>query len=187
MLMTVEELRKYIQTDEPDEMLAARLEALELTIRRYTNNNFIKRGIWIEADVMAGVFMSESLIPFEAGDTIMIAHSDLQAGWLCTVNEVTDDTTFTVKEEVADEDAIRLYKVVYPMDVKLGAVNILKWQLRAEAAAAGDTSKKDIQSETLSRYSVTYATDASESDIEAKFGVPKKLVACLKLYKKARF
>lgn len=122
MLMTVEELRKYITTEEADEMLAARLEALELTIRNYTNNTFTKDGV-----------------------------------------------------------------VEYPADVKLAAVNILKWQMKNEAAAAGDTSKKDIQSETLSRYSVTYATDASETDIEAKFGVPKKLVACLKLYKKARF
>lgn len=122
MLMTVEELRKYITTEEADEMLAARLEALELTIRNYTNNTFTKDGV-----------------------------------------------------------------VEYPADVKLAAVNILKWQIKNEAAAAGDTSKKDIQSETLSRYSVTYATDVSESDIEAKFGVPKKLVACLKLYKKARF
>lgn len=187
MLMTVEELRKYLTTDEADEVLAARLSALELTIRRYCNNNFIKRGIWIEAEVRGGVFMSESLIPFEVGDTIMIAHSDLQADWLCTVKEVTDDTTFVVEEEVEDEDAIHLYKVDYPMDVKLGAVNILKWQLKNEAANSGDTSKKDIQSETLSRHSVTYAADATEADLSIDFGVPKKLVACLKLYKKARF
>lgn len=122
MLMTVEELRKHITTEETDELLAAKLEAVELTIRNYTNNTFTKNGV-----------------------------------------------------------------VEYPMDVKLAAVNILKWQLKNEAAAAGDTSKKDIQSETLSRYSVTYAADASESDIDAKFGVPKKLMACLKLYKKARF
>ena len=122
MLMTVEELRKHITTEETDELLAGKLEAVELTIRNYTNNTFTKNGV-----------------------------------------------------------------VEYPMDVKLAAVNILKWQLKNEAAAAGDTSKKDIQSETLSRYSVTYAADASESDIDAKFGVPKKLMACLKLYKKARF
>ena len=122
MLMTVEEFRKYVTTEEADELLAAKLEAVELTIRNYTNNTFTKNGV-----------------------------------------------------------------VEYPMDVKLAAVNILKWQLKNEAAAAGDTSKKDIQSETLSRYSVTYAADASESDIDAKFGVPKKLIACLKLYKKARF
>ena len=122
MLMTVEYLRKFITTEEPDELLAARLEALELTIRNYTNNTFTKHGI-----------------------------------------------------------------LEYPADVKLAAVNILKWQLRNEAAAAGDKSQMAIQSETLSRHSVTYAADASEGDISPDFGVPKKLVACLKQYKKARF
>ena len=122
MLMTVDELRKYIITEEADEVLAAKLSALELTIQNYTNNTFTKDGV-----------------------------------------------------------------VEYPADVKLAAANILKWQLKNEAAAAGDTSKKDIQSETLSRYSVTYAADTSEADISADFGVPKKLVACLKFYKKARF
>lgn len=122
MLMTVEELRQFITTDKSDTVLEAMLQALELTIRNYTNNTFTKNGI-----------------------------------------------------------------VEYPADVKMAAVNILKWQLRNEAAAAGDKSQKDVQSETISRHSVTYATDATESDLSIDFGVPKKLVACLKLYKKARF
>ena len=122
MLMTVEELRQYITTEETDQVLAAKLSALELTIRNYTNNNFTKDGV-----------------------------------------------------------------VEYPADVKLAAANILKWQLKNEAANSGDTSKKEIQSETLSRHSVTYAADATEADLSADFGVPKKLVACLKYYKKARF
>ena len=122
MLMTVEELRQFITTDKSDTVLEAMLQALELTIRNYTNNTFTKNGV-----------------------------------------------------------------VEYPADVKMAAVNILKWQLRNEAAAAGDKSQKDVQSETISRHSVTYATDATESDLSIDFGVPKKLVACLKLYKKARF
>lgn len=122
MLMTVDELRQYIITCESDLVLAAKLSALEQTIKNYTNNTFTKDGV-----------------------------------------------------------------VDYPADVKLAAVNILKWQLKNEAANSGDKSQKDIQSETLSRHSVTYAADASEADISADFGVPKKLVACLKLYKKARF
>ena len=187
MLMTVEELKQYIKTEEPDALLAAKLSALELTIRRYTNNNFINRHVWLDADIRGGVFMSESLIPFSEGDTIMLSHSDMQQGNLCTVKEVTDDTTFTVNEEVYEEDEVFVYKVDYPMDVKLGAVNILKWQLRNEAANSGDKSQKDIQSETLSRHSVTYATDATESDLAVDFGVPKKHAAFLNNYMKARF
>lgn len=186
MLMTVEELKQYIKTEEPDALLAAKLASIELTIRKYTNNNFQNRGFRVSADIRGGVFISNSLIPFKAGDTIMISESDMQQGCLCTVKEV-NDTTFTVEEGVADDDSVLITKVEYPLDVKLGAVNILKWQLKNEAAAAGDTSKKDIQSETLSRYSVTYATDSTEADIDVNFGVPKKHVAFLSLYEKARF
>ena len=186
MLMTVEELRKYIDTDETDAILKSRLDALELTIRRYCNNNFQKRGFRVTADIMAGVFMSESLIPFEVGDTIMVSESDLQSDCLVTVTEV-NDLTFLTDNEWADDNDVLVTKVEYPADEKLGAANILKWQLRNEAAAAGDKSQKDIQSENISRHSVTYATDATESDLSADFGVPKKLVACLKFYKKARF
>ena len=39
MLMTVKELREYLKTDETEAILTGRLKALELTIRRYTNNN----------------------------------------------------------------------------------------------------------------------------------------------------
>ena len=56
MLMTVEELKKYINTDETDEMLAAKLKALELTIRKYTNNNFMVRGIRTTADAFNKTF-----------------------------------------------------------------------------------------------------------------------------------
>lgn len=186
MLMTVEELRKYIQTDETDEVLAAKLSAIELTIRRYTNNNFQNRGFRVEADIMAGVFMSESLNPFDVGDTIMVSESDLQSDCLATVTEA-NDLTFMTDGKWVDEDSVLVTKVEYPLDVKLGAVNILKWQLRNEAAASGDKSAMPVQSETISRHSVTYATDATESDISTDFGVPKKLVAFLKGYKKARF
>ena len=167
-------------------MLIAKLSALELTIRRFTNNNFQNRGFRIEADIRAGIFMSESLIPFDVGDTIMVSESDLQSDCLATVTEA-NDLTFLTDSEWADDNNVLVTKVVYPMDVKLGAVNILKWQLRNEAAASGDKSAMPVQSETISRHSVTYATDATEADMSADFGVPKKLVAFLKLYKKARF
>ena len=172
MLMNIEELRKYINTEEADEVLAGRLSALELTIRNYTNNNFQKRGFRVTADIRGGVFVSESLIPFKVGDTIMVSEAALQSDCLAVVTEV-DELAFQTDADWADENAVLVTKVEYPLDVKLGAVNILKWQLRNEAAAAGDTSKKDIQSETLSRYSVTYAADSTETDLAADFGVPK--------------
>ena len=186
MLMTVEELKQYITTDKSDTVLEAMLQALELTIRRYTNNNFQNRGFRVEADIRSGVFMSESLIPFEVGDTIMVSESDLQSDCLAVVKEV-NDLTFTTDSEWADEDAVLVTKVVYPADVKLGAANIIDWQLRNQAMNSGDTSNAPVASETISRHSVTYVTDASEADLSTEFGVPRKHVAFLKGYKKARF
>lgn len=186
MLMAVEELRQYITTGKSDTVLEAMLQALELTIRRYTNNNFQNRGFRVEADIKAGVFMSESLIPFEVGDTIMVSESDLQSDCLAVVTEV-NDLTFTTDSEWADEDNVLVTKVVYPADVKLGAANIIDWQLRNQAMNSGDTSAAPVASETISRHSVTYVTDATETDLSTEFGVPRKHVAFLKGYKKARF
>lgn len=177
MIMTVAELRQFVTTDETDQVLEARLQALELLIRAYTNNNFQNRGFRIEADVRGGVFMSESLIPFDEGDTIMISQSDLQSGCLCTVKEVTDDTTFTANEACADDDCILVTKVVYPMDVKLGAANMIKWQL-------DNGNKVGVQSETISRHSVTYFNMDGDN---STMGFPKSLVGFLRPYMKARF
>lgn len=185
MLMTVEELKKYIQTEETDEVLAAKLSALELTIRKYTNNNFQNRGFRATADIRGSLFIMEALQPFEVGDTVQVSESS-QNGGLFTVKEATD-STITANEKTYDEDDVLLTKVEYPMDVKLGAVNILKWQLRNDAAASGDKSAMPVQSETISRHSVTYAQDSTEADLDADFGVPKKHIAFLKAYHKARF
>ncbi|MBO7253619.1 MAG: hypothetical protein J6V25_13460, partial [Oscillospiraceae bacterium] len=98
-----------------------------------------------------------------------------------------DDNTATLKEETVDEDYMYATRVVYPMDVKMGVVKILKWQLKNDAANSGDESQKDIQSETVSRHTVTYVADPTESDLDEHFGVPKKHTAFLRPYMKARF
>lgn len=177
MLMTVAELKQFITTDEADKVLEAKLQALELLIRAYTNNNFQNRGFQIEADIRGGVFMSESMIPFDAGDTIMISQSDLQNDCLCTVEEVTGDTTFTVVERVADDNAILATKVVYPMDIKLGVANMLKWE-------QNNRDKIGVSSETISRHSVTYFDMTGDNSL---MGYPKALLGFLKPYKRARF
>lgn len=177
MIMTVAELRQFVTTDEEDQALEARLQALELLIRAYTNNNFQQRGFRVEADIRGGVFMSESLIPFAVGDTVMISQSDLQSDCLCIVKEITDDTTFTVNESCADDDCILVTKVVYPADVKLGVANMLKWQL-------DNGNKVGVASETISRHSVTYFDMTGDNSAA---GFPKALTGFLRSYMKARF
>ena len=114
MILTVDEFRRYYQTDEEDAMLEARIQALELLIQGYTNNNF-KRHLTAEGE--------------------------------------------------------------YPMDVKMGAVQMLIWDL-------DNRSKIGVQSETLSRHSVTYYNlDGNTSSM----GYPVALLGFLKPYMRARF
>ena len=76
-----------------------------------------------------------------------------------------------------DEPCVLVTKVEYPMDVKMGVLNMLKWDLE-------NRDKVGIQSETISRHSVTYFNlDGDNSTI----GFPKSLIGFLKPYKKARF
>lgn len=177
MIMTVAELRQFVTTDEEDQALEARLQALELLIRAYTNNNFQKRAFRAVAVAMAddNQLLLKDANPFKTGDTLQITESELNAG-LVTVSTSSNDV-ITVKESLYDESGVVITKVVYPADVKLGVANMLKWQLEN-----GD--KVGVASETISRHSVTYF-DLSGDNSAA--GFPKALTGFLRPYMKARF
>ena len=188
LLMSLDELKKYYKTDEADEVLEAKLQALELTIRKRTNNNFQHRAFRTTADAYAVVndLECDHAVPFAVGDTLMISESDTMDGCLCSVKEIKGNTV-TVNEALFAEERVLITKVVYPIDVKLGAVEVLKWKTRNEAANNGDKASMPIQSESISRHSVTYAQDTTETVIDADFGVPVKYTGFLKAYRKARF
>lgn len=175
MIITVEELRRYISTDEEDQALAGRLQALELLIRGYTNNNFQVRGLHCECDISGRTFIAEPFVPFEVGDTVQVSGSEKNNG-LYTVETVTD-TTFTVNEKTYDDFDVYVVKVDYPADVKMGVVNLLKWELN-------NRDKVGVQSESISRHSVTYYNMDGDNSI---MGYPKSLMGFLRPYMKARF
>lgn len=114
MIISVAELRQFVTTEESDQVLQIRIEALESFICKVTNNDFLSR-------------------------------------------------------ETGQKN--------YPADVKMGAINVLKWEL------SGMREKVGISSETLSRHSVTYA-DSSNSD---SIGYPSSVIGFLKPYMRARF
>ena len=68
-------------------------------------------------------------------------------------------------------------KVWYPPDVRIGVVNMLRWDIENRA-------KVGIQSETLSRHSVTYFNMDGDNSV---MGYPKSLLGFLKAHMKARF
>ena len=175
MIISVEKAKELVSFPGwTDEKIRMKLLAVEQTIRAYTNNNFQDRGFRVQADIAAGVFMSESLIPFSIGDTVQISESRLNKG-LFTVS-TADDRTFMVDEETRDEDDVLVTKVVYPADVVACAVNLLEWEVN-------NRGKVGIQSETLSRHSVTYFNMGAADQV---MGYPVSLLGCLKAYRKAR-
>lgn len=175
MIITVDELRQYISTDEGDQALEGRLQALELLIRGYTNNNFQLRGTGRIADVVGGRFEVEALNPYEVGDTLQISGSERNDG-LYTVKEA-DDHSFRVNEKTRDEIDLFVTMVEYPADVKMGVVELLKYDLEGR-------EKAGIQSETISRHSVTYQTPDASNTMQ---GYPLHLMGFLKRHMKARF
>ena len=175
MIMTAEEFAVYCDSDKPSNLINAKLKALESLVRKYTNNNFQKRAYRRTADIIGGLFLVEALTPFKPGDTVQITNSEMNEG-LYTVKEV-DDSTFSVNEDVVDEKDVLGTKVEYPDDVKLGVVNMLNWDLN-------NRDKVGVQSETISRHSVTYFNMDGDNSI---MGYPKSLLGFLKPYKKARF
>lgn len=179
MIMTIEELKEYITTKDSDKLLEAKMAALETIIRDYTHNRFHAKPLQrIEAFVRGGVFLSDALIPFAVGDTIQVTKGDQAVDFgLYTVKEITDDTTFTVNEPIADIDDIKVTKVAYDMNIKMGVVNLMRWE-------AVNRDKVGIQSETIARHSVTYADATGENSL---MGYPKAMMGFLKPYMKAVF
>ena len=177
MIMTANEVRRYIESEESDEVLEAKLQALELLIRAYTNNNFHVRSFrTVAVAVPEHDLLCSGTVPFRAGDTLQITDSELMSGELVTVTAV-EGNTVTVSEDLYEESGVVVTKVKYPQDIKMGVVNLLKWDLN-------NRDKVGVSSESISRHSVTYFDMNGDNSL---VGYPKALVGFLKPYKKARF
>jgi len=177
MIMTIAELRRFIETDEEDQVLEAKLQALELLIRAHTNNNFQVRAFRAVAVAMPEHdLLCNGMMPFRVGDTLQITDSDFMPDMLVTVASV-EGNTVTVHEDLYDESGVVITKVKYPADVKIGVANLLKWEL-------DNRDKVGVASETISRHSVTYFNMDGDN---STMGFPKALMGFLKPYMKARF
>ena len=177
MIMTTVELRRFIDTDEEDEVLEAKLQALELLIRAHTNNNFQVRAFRAVAVAMPDhELVCSGTVPFRVGDTLHITESEFMPDQLVTVAGVADNI-ITVNEDLYEESGVVITKVHYPADVKIGVANLLKWEL-------DNRDKVGVASETISRHSVTYVDQTAAN---MQMGYPVALMGFLKPYMKARF
>lgn len=180
MIISVNDIKQLVNLDGwTDAKIEMKLKAIEQTIRAYTNNNFQDRDYRRVADIIGGLFLVEALTPFEVDDTVQITQSALNKG-LYTVAS-SDDSTFTVIENVKDEKDVLVTKVVYPADVVACAVNLMEWEVKFR-------DKVGVKSETLSRHSITYFNmdENAQGGTANIMGYPASLLGCLKPYRKAR-
>ena len=174
MIISVEDLRKNIETTLDDSVLEGKLQALELLIRKHTNNNFQNRGIRFKYPIMATkLYLKTQLL--KVGDTVQISESIYSDG-IYVIKEV-EESYIVLDKALFDESDVLVTKVEYPMDVIFGAINMMKWDLE-------NRDKVGIQSETISRHSVTYFNMDGDN---SSMGYPKSLLGFLVPYKKARF
>lgn len=161
-------------TGQDANMLQKKLNALELIIRKYTNNNFQNRHIRFTGNSLNDrIFGGHPFI--RVGDTIQISESEVNDG-LYVVTEIGKDF-IRVDKELYTVDFNMITKVVYPEDIQVGIINLLKYEVEMR-------DKVGIKSETISRHSVTYFDlDASNQVM----GYPVSLLGFLKPYMKARF
>ena len=176
MILTVAEVKKFLPelSAVSDELLQQKLDAVEVMVREHTNNNFQNRNIRFLADSVGTILNGSS--PFlKEGDTIQVSESRVNDG-LYVLKSVSDDSVvvdrpmFTVGHNLVT-------KIEYPADVKLGIINLLKWDF-------GNRDKVGIKSETISRHSVTYF---DLDHLNQVMGYPVSLLGFLDSYKKARF
>lgn len=167
MIISLEKIRKLVPqlVGMSDEELEARLDALESLVRKYTNNTFRDRKSIREGAIRDGALDFDAT-GYKIGDTIEISCSYYNDG----LYVYGDDTVYT------DESGFSVHKVVYPPDVVMGVVNLVKWDI-------SNREKVGVKSETISRWSVTYY----DLDANATMGFPKSLLGFLKPYMRAQF
>lgn len=174
MIISVEEVKELIDTKNwTDKKIEMKLKAIESAIRSYTNNNFQNRAVRLECPVMNQQLYG-GVTGLVVGDTVQLSESQFNNG-LYVVESISDDY-IKLSEDLLDESHCLVTKIVYPEDVVDVAVNLLEWEIN-------NRSKVGIQSETLSRHSVTYFNMDGDNSTQ---GYPKSLMGALKPYRKAR-
>lgn len=177
MIVKIEDvilLPEFMHMDE--KQVQKKLDALELLIRKYTNNNFQNRHIRFSASSLGNRIKGcHSFI--RLGDTVQISESNVNDG-LYVVTEIGDDKDFIrVDKDLFPVDRNLVTKIEYPVDVQQGVIKMLQWEVES-------MNRIGIKSETLSRHSVTYFDQDKNNQV---MGFPVSLLGFLETYKKARF
>ena len=171
MILTDNELlnlNKSLNTD--IEHLRMLCDGLEDFIRQYTNNNFTVKNITYNTPVVDGKLETQSSLINE-DDCVLISKSLYNDGVY-----VVDGIDGTLDKDLFDEPMVKVTLVKYPDAIKMGVVELLKYNVRM-------ADKVGISSESISRHSVSYSGVGADSI----GGYPASMMAFLKPYMKARF
>lgn len=166
MIISVSEFKNLVNITETDAILELRLQSIEALIRQYTNNNFQLRNIRSVCSIENGKLLNVHPL-IGLNDTIEITQSQFNNG-IYTYNDSLI---------LNDESNVLVTKVVYPLDIKVGVIRMLKWNIENQ-------DKVGVASESISRHSVTYFNMDGDNSL---MGYPKSLTGFLKPYVKARF
>lgn len=172
MIIAVSDLKKQVDCGSTtDDVIEAKLNAIESAIRAYTNNNFQQRSVRFagRSDSM-NIYGTPQY--FSVGDTVQVSCSGVNDGLYQVVTVQPDFIQLDRYLMTAELNLVT--KVKYPADVIQCAVDLFKWK-----QSMGD--KVGIKSETISRHSVTYEDSAT-----LFMGYPVGILNGLNLYRKAR-
>jgi hypothetical protein len=176
MIISVDELMQMPEFSGMSEsVLKRKLNGIEDLVRAYTNNNFQNRMKRFFAPSSDSVLVDWCKL-IKVGDTVQISESINEGLYVVKAIDRVNKT-MTLDSALIDAEYNLVTKIEYPDAIVEGVVNLMIWEVQ-------NRSKVGIQSETLSRHSVTYfAQDASNQ----LMGYPVTLLGFLKPYIKARF
>lgn len=156
-----------------DAKIQRKLNSIESTIRNYCNNNFQNRNIRCISSIKDGILCNVHPV-MKMGDTIQISGSKYNNG-LYVLKESEKGLIIT-EDLLIDEENVIVTKIEYPADIVDCCFDIMEWESEIR-------EKVGIQSETISRHSVTYFNQDSSNTVE---GYPISLFDKCKKYRKAR-
>lgn len=161
MITTRANIKTLLQISDTtyDDLIDLELPIIQDDILTFLKNKFKAADISILADTIS--FTGNTILDsgngfvtagFIAGD-IVVQDSKLNDGFYTLTNVAAGILTVSesLKTEAAD-NVIRITQVLYPKGLELIAANMLKHNMSA---------KHGIKSESISRYSVSYANDVS--------------------------
>ena len=162
--------------------LERKLNSVEQLIRAYTNNNFQNRAVRFEATSygteLTADYKYSAVLPFlKEGDTVEISQSTANVNDGLYLVDSVKDGKVTLDRDMFTVPYNLVTKIVYPVDVQEGVINLLLWEIE-------NRQKVGIKQETLSRHSVTYFDQDADNQV---MGYPVALLGFLSPYIKARF